>query len=244
MKGRNRSATTEPPIQSGRWPRRLLPDWAGVLIIVGLLGLLFLSAPHLPLADWVTALRAQADQLGIWAPVLIIGLFYLLSVAALPTLLVVVASGATFGLWAGFLGIWVGYVLAAGTVWVASRWFAGPLRARFVRLHPRAERILGAVAHRGGWLVFLTQLHPMSPNGILNWLYRSAGIDARHALAAISLGRAPTLWLYSALGAWSVEGLTAEHGPGWWFVSGLAAVAVLFAIGWLVTRALGEASGG
>ncbi|MEY6431935.1 VTT domain-containing protein [Thioalkalicoccus limnaeus] len=243
MKGRHHPATQERLIQANDRPRRFSSDRIGVLVIAAVLGLALLSAPHLPLGDWIAALRTQADQLGIWAPVLIIGLFYLLSVAALPTLLVVVASGATFGLWAGFFGIWIGYVLAAGTVWVASRWFTGPLRARFVRLHPGAERILAAVARRGGWLVFLTQLHPMSPNGILNWLYRSAGIEARHALAAIGLGRAPTLWLYSALGAWSVEGLTAEHDPWWWFVSGLAAVAVLFAIGWLVTRALGEAAG-
>lgn len=217
--------------------RRIL--WAAGLI--GLITLIVVVTPRIPVADWLGAIRQQADALGIWAPVAIIGCFYLFTVAALPTPLFMAASGATLGLWGGFAAIWLGYLLAATTVWAASRRFSGPVRARFARLHPDAERLLAAIARRGGWLVFLTQLHPLSPNGIFNWLYRSLGIKARHAIPAIGLGRAPTLWLYTALGAWSVEGLSTQRNGWWWLASALVAIAILAAIARLVTRALDEA---
>ncbi|AGA90236.1 hypothetical protein Thimo_1446 [Thioflavicoccus mobilis 8321] len=216
--------------------RHLLVALIGVAAVMLILLLL-----RLPLADWLTDWRTRADDLGLWAPIAIIAVFYVLTVAALPTPLVVAASGATLGLWAGFLGIWIGYMLAVATVWVISRWWAEPVRARFIRLHADAERILAAIAHRGGWLVFLTQLHPMSPNGVFNWLYPSLGIKARHALPAIGLGRAPTIGLYTALGAWSVEGTTADNHGWWWLASALVAIAILVVIGRLVSRALREA---
>ncbi|MBK1732115.1 TVP38/TMEM64 family protein [Thiococcus pfennigii] len=231
-----------PPARSGTTPpaHRHRRGLAAVLVATGVV-LALVLATRLPVADWLAAWRLHADDLGLWAPVALIAVFYLLTVAALPTPLVIAASGATLGLWAGFLGIWLGYMLAVATVWVLSRWWAAPIRARFTRLHADAERVLAALARRGGWLVFLTQLHPMSPNGVFNWLYPSLGIKARHALPAIGLGRAPTLWLYTALGAWSVEGATTDDGGWWWLVSALVAIAILAAIARLVSRALREA---
>lgn len=232
-------ATGDIPRSPTRAPRR--PTAVG-LILAALLALVVILVASAPLEDWLTSLQGQASRLGIWAPVAIIGLFYVFTVAALPTPLLVAASGATLGLWIGFVGIWLGYLLAAGTVWAISRSVAAPMRARLVRLHPDADRLLAAIADRGSWLVFLTQLHPLSPNGIFNWLYPSLGIQARHALPAIGLGRAPTLWLYTALGAWSAEGLAAERGGGWWLLAALAAIAIFAAIGRLVSRALREAT--
>jgi len=233
------SLDSTPASDRDRQPRRRRVLLA--VTAIGLIVLVIALISRIPVAEWLRAVRQQADVLGIWAPVAIIGLFYLFTLAALPTPLFMAASGATLGLWGGFFAIWLGYLLAAATVWAASRRLAKPFRARFVRLHPDAGPLLAAIARRGGWLVFLTQLHPLSPNGVLNWLYRSLGVKARHALPAIGLGRAPTLWLYTALGAWSVEGLSAQHSGWWWLASGLVAIAIFAAIGRVVTRALHEA---
>lgn len=226
------------PHQSSRRQHAILASLLGLASCVAIVAF----GAEVSLSEWLSHLYAQVVGLGLWAPVAVIGLFYLMTVAALPTPLLVVASGAMLGLWLGFLGIWIGYMLAVATVWVISRWLAEPLRARFTRLHPKTEPILDAIARRGGWLVFLTQLHPMSPNGVLNWLYRSLGIRAHHALPAIGLGRAPTLWLYSALGAWSIEGIGAADHGWWWLLSALVAAGILIAIARLVSRALREAT--
>jgi len=222
-------------------------DWKKTVITLVLLGVMFgglaLSAKFLPLADWLKVIEGQVSALGPWAGPAFVVLFAVGCILLLPTTLVVAGAGATLGLWPGFFAVWFGYIISSWIVWEISRWFAGPVRARLGKIHPSAPRMLEAVEKRGTWLVLLTQLHPLTPAGILNYCYRSLGLKRLPTLIAIALGRAPTLWLYAALGAWSSHTVSGRmQGPPWLaptlLIGGLAIFGVM---AWLVTKVTHEA---
>ncbi len=224
--------------------RPKVPRW-GLAVLLGLVGftLVWLSRT-LPLVEWLDWLRHHAQTLGPLAVGITALLFAVGCIFFLPTTLVVAAAGAAFGFGTGLLAIWLGYFLAVGVVWLIGNRFSGPMRRRFESVNPSAGRILDALGERGPWLVFLTQLHPLSPASLLNYLYPSLGLDWRTAIPAILIGRIPTLAMYVALGAWSAKGLTAESDElAWlWWVSLGAAVLLGALLARLVSRAIHDAT--
>jgi len=198
----------------------------------------------LPLVEWLEFLRHHAVAMGPWALVLTAVLFAVGCIFFLPTTLLVVTAGAAFGLVWGFVAIWIGYGIAVGVVWMVGARFSGLMRRRFAGVAPRSGAILDALGERGAWLVFLTQLHPLFPAALLNYLYPSLGLSWRTSIPAIMLGRGPTLAMYVALGAFSAKGLLAEaEGKAWlWWVSLAGAVALCAVLARLVSRAIHDAT--
>lgn len=197
----------------------------------------------LPLVEWLDWLKHHAHALGPIALVVTALLFAVGCIFFLPTTLVVAAAGATFGIGMGLLSIWLGYGLAVAIVWVIGGRFSEPLKRKFEAVNPHADSILQALAKRGPWLVFLTQLHPLFPAALLNYLYPSLGLNWRSAIPAIMLGRVPTLAMYVALGAWSAKGLSTDQAElAWvWWVSIGAAFLLCAILGRMVTKAIHEA---
>lgn len=198
----------------------------------------------LPLVEWLEWLQLHAEKLGPSALLLTALLFGIGSIFFLPTTLVAAAAGATFGIWLGFLSLWLGWLLAVVIVWMIGGRFSGPMRRKFEQMNPNAEAILEALNRRGWSLVFLTQLHPLAPAGLLNYLYPSLKLNWRTAIPAILVARSPTLLMYSALGYWSAKGLTTESEElAWlWWVSIAAAILVCAVLAKIISKAIQEAT--
>ena len=92
-------------------------------------------------------------------------------VLLLPAGVVAIGSGLFFGLWWGFLLNLLGNVGGAAVAFFLSRkvgraWFT----RRFLQ-QPRWVALDGAIERHGWKIIFLSQVHPLFPTSLLNYLY-------------------------------------------------------------------------
>jgi uncharacterized membrane protein YdjX (TVP38/TMEM64 family) len=182
---------------------------------VPLLGLLLVLAVRwLPVAEYVTQAQRKITELEIWGAVLYPLLFAACNVLLLPGGVLAIGSGLFFGLWWGWLFNMLGATLGAWVAVLAARkWGRGWVEKR---LHPngRWARLDAAIAREGPKIIFLSQVHPLFPTSLLNYLYGLSRVPVRTCVAWIALGQAPGMFLYAYLGRFAQSGLRAWRGEG------------------------------
>jgi uncharacterized membrane protein YdjX (TVP38/TMEM64 family) len=75
----------------------------------------------------------------------------------------------------------------------------------------------GAIARRGGRIVFFSQLNPLFPTSLFNYLYGITQVRFRDCMWWVALGRLPGIFLYAYLGTLGQLGiriLRGESEPG------------------------------
>ena len=202
-----------------------------------------------PVADYITRAQGTVGRMEIWGGVLYPLLYAACNVLLLPGGIVAMGSGLFFGLWWGFLFNITGNVAAAavafgisralGRQWIERRFFRDPKWAA-----------LDALIARDGWkIIFLSQVHPLFPTSLLNYLYGITRIRFGTCMIWIALGQAPGLFLYAYLGTLAQFGLKIVRGKSHPFpheyalwIGGLVlTLAVTIALARLALRILAEA---
>src|ERR1700680_2758880 len=123
-----------------------------------------------------------------------------------------IGAGFFFGLWWGFLIALLGNVAGAAISFFISRWIGRQwLKRKLLR-----NRTLGALepaVEREGWkIILLSQLPPLFPTSLLNYLYGLTRIRFRTCMLWVAIGQAPGLFLYSYLGTLGQLGLNLARG--------------------------------
>lgn len=187
---------------------------AVALVLVAALVWLAQSAPFLG------AVEETEDVVRRWGALSIL-LYPLLVMAAtvlfLPGGVLSLGGGFFFGLWWGTLLVLVGNLLGAALAF----WIGARLGRRFVR-----ERILcddrwaaldRAIARHGPRLIFFSQLNPLFPTSLFNYLYGIGKVRFWTCMKWVALGRLPGIFLYcyfGTLGQLGVRILRGESEPG------------------------------
>src|SRR5438445_6732477 len=116
------------------------------------------------------------------------------------------------GLWWGFFIVLLGNTIAAAIAFALSRWVGRRWLSRRL-LRSSTLRALEPAVEREGWkIIFLSQLHPLFPTSLLNYLYGLTRIRFRTYMLWTSIGRAPGLFLYVYLGTLGQLGLNLAQG--------------------------------
>jgi uncharacterized membrane protein YdjX (TVP38/TMEM64 family) len=176
------------------------------------IALLLLLSRFFPIVDLVD--RAEKAVMH-WGTGSIVGyplLFALFNLLLLPGGLLSVGAGFFFGLWRGFFVVLIGNTIAAALSFALSRWIG---RHWFSRkfAENRTLRLLQPAVEREGWkIVVLSQLHPMFPTSLLNYLYGLTRIRFTTCMLWTSIGRAPGLFLYVYLGTLGKVGFNVARG--------------------------------
>lgn len=158
-------------------------------------------------------------------------------------------SGLFFGLWWGFLLNLLGNVGGAAVAFLISRKLG---RARMEKRFFRNARwtALDRLVARDGWkIILLSQLHPLFPTSLLNYLYGITRLPLRTCLLWIAIGQAPGLFLYAYLGTLAQLGLHIWQGNthplaseyALWIGGFVATLAVTILLARLALRILAEA---
>ena len=219
-----------------------------IVVIVAITALLLVAGRRL--AAYLPQLTAQVEQLGVWGPVVFVGVYAAACVAFVPASILTFAAGALFGVVKGTLLVLTGATLGAFLAFLVARYFARDWIAARVARDPRFAAIDRAVADDGRRIVFLLRLSPIIPFNVLNYALGLTQVRAVDYLVA-SLGMIPgtLLYVYTGSVAGTVLGATGgaapARGTGFWVVLGLglaatAAVAVL--VGRVAKRALASAT--
>jgi uncharacterized membrane protein YdjX (TVP38/TMEM64 family) len=174
--------------------------------------LLVLISRFFPIVDLVKTAQEHVLHWGVWSAICYPLLFALCNLLLLPGGILNVGSGFFFGLWWGFAIVVVGNTLSAAIAFIASRWFAQFWLGRKLS-KSRTLRALEPAVEQEGWkVIVLSQLHPLFPTSLINYVYGLTRIRFRTYMVWALIGRAPGLFLYTYLGTLGQYGLNVVEG--------------------------------
>ena len=206
----------------------------------------FLLLSHFfPIIDFVVALQRRVLGLGAWSAICYPLLFAGCNVLLLPGGILCVGSGFFFGLWWGFFVVLLGNSIGAAIAFAISRWL-GVRSLQRQRATNQMLNVLKKAVERDAWkIIFLTQLHPLFPTSLLNYLYGLTPIRFGPYMFWTTVGRAPGLFLYTYLGTLGQFGLNLALGKThprvveYWIWGGAFVITALLFI--LLTRVASNA---
>jgi uncharacterized membrane protein YdjX (TVP38/TMEM64 family) len=182
---------------------------AGLAVVIGLL----LALSHFfPIVDLIAAVQQRVTRWGAWSAICYPLLFALCNLLLLPGGILCVGAGFFFGLWWGFIIVFAGNAVSAGVSFALSRWLAGDWFRRKLSKNPNLQALEPAVEREGWKIILLSQLHPLFPTSLLNYLYGLTRIPFRTYMLWVSIGRLPGLFLYAYLGTLGQFGLNLVRG--------------------------------
>lgn len=204
---------------------------------------------YLPIADIIARTQHRLGAMEIWGGILYPLLYATCNVLLLPGGVLAIGSGLFFGLWWGFALNLAGNVLGAAASFVLARrlgrgWVAG----KFLR-HPKWAALDDAIGRDGWKIIFLSQVHPLFPSSLLNYLYGITRIRFGVCMTWVALGQAPGLFLYAYLGTLGQFGLKlargethpASHEYVLWIGGLVVTVILMTLLGRIALRALAAA---
>ncbi len=181
-------------------------------VLLSILLAVVVAARFFPVLDYIGVAQRKLIEMAIWGAILYPLLFAACNVCLLPGGVLAIGAGLFFGLWWGWLLNIVGSTLGAlVAVSIARKWGRAWVQKR---LHPNGKwsRLDAAVAREGKKIIFLSQVHPLFPTSLLNYLYGLTRVPIRTCVLWIALGQAPGLFLYAYLGRFAQSGLRAWRG--------------------------------
>ena len=180
--------------------------------LVFLATLIFALDRLLPLADAVARVQQRIMHLGVWSAICYPLLYACCNVLLLPGGLLSIGGGFFFGLWWGFLIVLVGNVTGAAMAFLISRWIGRRWLKQKLLRNPTMEALEPAVSREGWKIILLSQLHPLFPTSLLNYLYGLTRIRFRTCMLWVAIGQAPGLFLYAYIGTLGQLGLNLVRG--------------------------------
>jgi uncharacterized membrane protein YdjX (TVP38/TMEM64 family) len=201
----------------------------------------FVMAAHFfPVVDFIVKLQHQVTRLGAWSAILYPLLFASCNVLLLPGGILSVGAGFFFGLWWGFLIVLLGNSIGAAVSFALSHWLGRRYLSQRLSSNPMLQVLDRAVARDAWKIIFLSQLHPLFPTSLLNYLFGLTRIRFGAYMLWTAIGRAPGLFLYAYLGTLGQFGLNLARGRShpriveYWTWGGTFAITALLFI--LLTR--------
>jgi len=209
--------------------------WQIAALVIAV-ALVFALSRFFPVVDFIGALQQRVMSLGAWAAICYPLLFAACNVLLLPGGILAVGAGFFFGLWWGFLIVFVGNIVGTAISFALSRSIARPWFQQ--KLSSNAKlRALGPAVERESWkIILLSQLHPLFPTSLLNYFYGLTRIRFGAYMLWASIGRIPGLFLYvyvGTLGQLAVRIMRGENYPRrieYWIWGGVFVTTMLLLI--------------
>jgi uncharacterized membrane protein YdjX (TVP38/TMEM64 family) len=182
----------------------------GALLIA--IALIALLSRFFPVVDFIEALQGRVMSWGPWGAVCYPLLFAACNILLLPGGVLAVGAGFFFGLWWGLLIVFAGNLIGAAISFASSRWGARQWFQRKLSQNATFRALQPAVERESWKIIFLSQLHPLFPTSLLNYLYGLTRIRFGVYMLWASIGRAPGLFLYVYVGTLGQLGLKLMRG--------------------------------
>ena len=226
--------------------RALYIQFGGLLLVTVTI---FVLSRFFPLADMLASVQQRVMGWGAWSAICYPLLYACCNVLLLPGGFLSLGGGFFFGLWWGFLIILVGNVGGAAISFFISRWIGRRWLRRRLMQNRTLEALEPAVEREGWKIILLSQLHPLFPTSLLNYLYGLTTIRFRTCMLWVAIGQAPGLFLYAYLGTLGQLGLNLVRGKShprlieyvFWGGGLVTSVIVLLLLGRIALRLLKEA---
>ena len=216
-------------------------------LICGLV-VLFVASTQYPILNWIGDAREHVEKLGIWSGIVYPLAYALCNLLLLPGGVLSMGGGFFFGLWWGFFLILIGNLFGAALAFAIARKI-GRQRIEKLLSNNRKLRVLDQSIARHGWkIVLLSQLNPLAPSSLLNYLYGLTRVRLSRCLFWVALGQTPGLFLYAligTLGQFGVEVVRGMRRPSphdymLWGGGFIATILTTWMLGMVARRIMGE----
>ena len=206
------------------------------LIFFGLLATLALLAYAFDVQSVFQWFQATFEALGLWGPLLFVGVYVVATVAMVPGLILTLIAGASFGVLWGSVWTSLASTLGATAAFLVGRYQARDWVSQKISGNDAFAAIDRAVAKDGWKIVGLTRLSPLFPFNLLNYAFGLTNVSFAHYVLASWAGMIPGTVLYVYLGSLGrAVADSAGKSPGEWVVYGVGLAATL-AVTILITR--------
>jgi uncharacterized membrane protein YdjX (TVP38/TMEM64 family) len=187
--------------------------------------------------DVLADVQQHVMRWGVWSAIWYPLLYACCNVLLLPGGVLSVGAGFFFGLWWGFAIALLGNVGGAAISFFISRSIGRQwLRPRLSR-NPTFVALEPAIDKEGWKIILLSQLHPLFPTSLLNYLYGLTRVRFKTCMLWVAVGQAPGLFLYSYLGTLGQLGLNLARGRShpkvieyWIWLGGFVTAAIILII--------------
>jgi uncharacterized membrane protein YdjX (TVP38/TMEM64 family) len=174
------------------------------------------------------------ENLGIFAPLAYMSIYFVSTVFALPGSALTLASGAAFGAIQGTIWTVIGATLGATGAFLVSRLFIGGAIAKRFDKGDRLSQLAQGLKENGFWFALSIRLAPIFPFNAVNYLFGLTPIRINSYFFATLIGIIPGTLVYSWLGQEGAEALTGN--ARWQLPAALLALSALSAIPLLIKR--------
>jgi len=215
--------------------RRAIILQLGGLLAAGTL--LFFLSRRFHVVEILADVQQHVMRWGVWSAIWYPVLYACCNVLLLPGGVLSVGAGFFFGLWWGFLIALVGNVGGAAISFFISRSLGRQWLKRKLLRNQTLVALEPAIEKEGWKIILLSQLHPLFPTSLLNYLYGLSRIRFRTCMLWVAVGQAPGLFLYSYLGTLGQLGLNLARGKShprvieyWVWLGGFASAAIILVL--------------
>jgi len=212
-----------------------------VVFALGVVALLT-AAYFLPLGQWLTEFNHWVQNQGAWGAVWF-GLIYVLcTVLFVPGSILTLGAGAIYGPVWGTIVISLASTTGAACAFLVGRYFARDQVQAWLQSKPRFAALDGAIARKGGRIVFLLRLSPVFPFNLLNYALGLTGVRFWSYVLASWVGMMPGTIAFVLVGYAGQQALAGEQKLWYWVVAAAATLIVTVFITRVATRAIREAT--
>src|SRR6184192_3442399 len=209
--------------------------WQVGALVIAIVVAIVLSR-FVPIVSFIEASQQRVMSWGAWGAVCYPLLFAACNILLLPGGILAVGGGFFFGLWWGFLIVFVGNIVGTAISFTLSRSIARRLFQQKLSSNPTLCA-LGPAVERESWkIILLSQLHPLFPTSLLNYFYGLTRIRFSSYMLWASIGRIPGLFLYvyvGTLGQLAVRIMRGENYPRaieYWIWGGIFVTTILLLV--------------
>lgn len=189
--------------------RAVIAQLLGIALIGGVA---VWASRYFPIVEIITRAQHKIGQMQLWGAVLYPFLFAGCNLLLLPGGVIAMGGGLFFGLWWGFVLVLFGNLVGAAVAFKISRLLGRQWVERKVANHQKWAALDRAIGREGWKIIVLSQIHPLFPTSLLNYMYGITKIRFWPCMAWIAVGQTPGLFLYCYLGTLAQLGIKLLRG--------------------------------
>jgi uncharacterized membrane protein YdjX (TVP38/TMEM64 family) len=195
--------------RTNRVPWSLVIQGAGLVLAMVVV---FIASTKYPIIEWIGNSRDYIQRLGVWSGVVYPIAYAFCNLLLLPGGILSMGGGFFFGLWWGFFLVLAGNLLGATLAFLIARKVGRQSIERLVSNNRRLQLLDRAITRHGWKIVVLSQLNPLAPSSLLNYLYGLTRVRLGQCLLWVALGQTPGLFLYAFIGTLGQFGVDVARG--------------------------------
>lgn len=219
-----------------------------IVITLAVVAVLVLLAGSDALLGTVEGVQNSVNSWGAWGWVLYPLMVMVATVFFLPGGILSLGGGFFFGMWWGTVLVLSGNLLGAAIAFFIGRKLGRTFVRRKLLRNRHWAALDQAIVRHGPRIIFFSQLNPLFPISLFNYLYGITKVRFGTCLKWVALGRLPGIFLYCYLGTLGQLGLgilrgQSQPGPTEYFIWGgglLLTILVAVLLGHTATKVIEE----